>query len=158
LKGWWGNNAQTPSALVANFDETMGVVTDAKVKVFVPRSVRQPIVKATPTADEHITIGVFIFADGTRMKKLNVVLPLKNMPDLHVDLSNPDALRGSIIDKFTWHGQESGWITAPIMRQIISEVVNAFSFTIFAFLDYVFTHKLVSPFSCPLSPSTVFHP
>jgi hypothetical protein len=44
------------------------------------------------------------------------------MPDLQVDVSNPDALRGSIIDKFTWHGQDSGWITAAILKHIVSEV------------------------------------
>jgi len=122
LKEWWRKNSDTPSALIANFDETMGVVSAGKIKVLVPRGVRQPIVAATATPDEHITIGVFIFANGTRMKKLNLVLPRKNMPDLQIDLSDPDALRGSIADKYTWHGQESGWITAAILRQIISEV------------------------------------
>jgi len=100
----------------------MGVVSAEKVKVLVPRGVRQPIVAATATTEEHITIGVFIFADGTRMKKLHLVLPRKNTPDLQVDLSDPNALRGSIADKFTWHGQDSGWVTAAILRQIISEV------------------------------------
>jgi len=135
----------------------MGVVSDTKVKVFVPRSVRQPIVKAASTADEHITIGVFIFADGTRVKKLNVVLPLKTLPDLRVDIKNPDALRGSIFNKCTWHGQDSGWITAPIMRQIMSEVFVTFhlSLVLFNLCIRIQTHF---PFLYPLFLSTVLHP
>jgi hypothetical protein len=112
------------NTLVANFDETMATVSDkVKAKVVCRRS--QPNwVTSIAQKDDHVTLGQFIFADGSCYEKIQVVLPLQTLPALPgVDVhAPPEELAGSLLNKYTWHGSARGWMTAEIFSDIIRRV------------------------------------
>lgn len=55
---------------------------------------------------------------------MQAVLPLKTLPSLPgVDVhAPPEELAGSLLNKYTWHGSASGWMTAAIFADIIRRV------------------------------------
>jgi len=70
-------------------------------------------VEAMTTRNEHITCVMMIFADGSRIEKPLLILPLKEMPDI-----DP-----AIADAFSWRGQSKGWITNEIFSELTEKII-----------------------------------
>ncbi len=65
--------------LIFNFDETMVQFLASTIKVLVPKDIARP--KRVGQSDPiHITIGLFISADGEKMKPLLIFSSLKEFP------------------------------------------------------------------------------
>eukprot|EP00727_Mastigamoeba_balamuthi_P001744 m51a1_g11567 hypothetical protein (274) ;mRNA; f:9488-10990 len=74
-----------------------------------PLSFEEVCEKEVESKAEHITIGKFIFTDGSCMSKNQLVLPLVDLPPLQDQ---------AIYDHFSWYGQAKGWEFIPeIERQ-----------------------------------------
>jgi hypothetical protein len=85
--------------LTFNVDETMLSFGESKSLVVIPHSQTTATTKTVPTPTEHITLVLCIDAAGGHTETL-CILPLKNLPR-SLDLLSP---------KFSWAGQDSGWI------------------------------------------------
>jgi hypothetical protein len=72
------------------------------------------VIKGVIACEEHLTLCIFVCADGTALKP-GVILPkLKNLPPLHSQLES----------QFVWSGTSSGWITEHVFRRWVEEVVK----------------------------------
>ena len=94
---------------MANFDETMVTVGEqVRVLVVTPWNTL-PIVEGSKTYTTHVTMGVFIFANGTD-EKPELIINRKHIPQVS------DSTRNS----FIWHFQWKGWVTSAIMLESIT--------------------------------------
>jgi hypothetical protein len=66
----------------------------------------------TDEALQHLSLGLFIFADSTASRP-HILLPNKTLPAL------PDV----IFRSFTWRGGGTGWITDNKMAEAASEIL-----------------------------------
>ena len=97
-------------AMLANFDETMIESHPNSRTRVVSFSDKKSSVVVTDVGLPHITLGVTIFADGTRCDHL-LIYPMQTVPK---------EARGANSLMFTGYsisGQESGWITIELFEQ-----------------------------------------
>ena len=70
---------QYHQSMIFNFDETMVQFLSSSVKVIVPSDIDRPV-RVGPKDPTHITIGLFISADGEKLKPLLIFSSLKEFP------------------------------------------------------------------------------
>ena len=92
-------------------DETAVSTIERRVKVIVPRQQKKVPKIDLQSYSHHITLIMCISADGTALPVPTVILPLSTLPQL-----------GELCFSYNWSGSESGWITAAIWSQWITEV------------------------------------
>ena len=71
-----------------------------------------PVTTDTDEALQHMTLGIFIFADST-VSTPHILLQNKTLPPI------PNV----IYDKFTWRGGGTGWITDGKMIEVAREIL-----------------------------------
>ena len=96
---------------VFNYDETTVEVGNKSALVLVPSDLKFAT-KAQPFVMFHITLGLFVCADGEHFKP-PIVLPLVEFP---LDLFKN-------VNDFTWAGSETRWINTDIFNQAIKKIL-----------------------------------
>jgi hypothetical protein len=98
-------------SLIYNYDETMVEFLARKVKVFVPKNT-SPVKAGKQAINIHITIGLFIAADGTHLRPL-MIAPSKELPPSAIDVAEEFVWAGSTknIPATNHHYQPSSIIT-----------------------------------------------
>jgi len=96
--------------LNGNWDETMNSLTKKGKLLCVTRRNKKPMKKVLKLQSEHVTLGVYIFADGTHTK-----------PELIVNTKGLPAVEEAILKKFIWRGAAKGWISNEIMLESIRD-------------------------------------
>lgn len=99
--------------LVANFDETMATLTKQLRLRVVCRRNDKPFIKGIKTQNTHMTIGLTVFLDGTKMDRSIVVEPLENLQSF-VDKT--------LYNNFNYLGQSKGWITKELFLSWLKNV------------------------------------
>lgn len=97
--------------LIANWDETMNCLSPQGQISVVTRRNKKPLKVVVKRQGEHVTLGVYIFADGTYTK-----------PQLIVSSKGLPPVEPSLIKHFIWRGQAKGWVTNEIMLESIKKV------------------------------------
>jgi len=100
-------------ALIFNWDETMGSLARNKLLKAVCRRNSDTVIEQVLAQNEHLTIGCFIAADGTRVGKPVAIYTLKELPVFADE---------TLYDKFAFESGPSGWITSAIMLRVIRNV------------------------------------
>ena len=85
-------------------DETAIEATTGRFRVVVPKDCRVVVRKDIPHFNHHMTLIMCASANGDAMRRPTVILPLESLPDLE----------DSTIQRYSWSGSATGWITKEI--------------------------------------------